>query len=117
VLYTDTFYIKESGDTVKLDSIPMECKLYEDTIKTDSTSTEIKIEYSGFNAEINNIWLKHNYFNQKEIVVKEPKKVGWVWFVGIGPGIDVHVDIPTKTVGWGPALVLSGGVGIGGTIK
>lgn len=113
----DTFYVKESGDTVKLDSIPITEKIYEDTIKTDSTSTEIKIEYSGFNAEINSIWLKHNYFEKQETIVQPPKKVGWVWFIGIGAGVDAHVDIPTKTLGWGPAVGLVGGIGIGGTIK
>ena len=117
VYYTDTFYVKESGDTVKLDSLPITEKIYEDTIKTDSTSTEIKIEYSGFNAEINNIWLRHNYFEKEVTIVQPPKKVGWVWFIGVGPGIGVHLDIPTKTLGWGPTLVLTGGVGIGGTIK
>lgn len=117
VHYIDSFYVKESGDTVKLDSIPMECKLYEDTIKTDSTSTEIKIEYSGFNAEIENIWLNHNYFEKQETIVRPPKKVGWVWFIGVAGGVSGHVDIPTKTVGWGPSAGFVAGVGIGGTIE
>lgn len=113
----DTFYVKESGDTVPVQNLPIEHKVYEDTIKNDSTSTEIKIEYSGFNPAIENIWLKHNYFEKQETIIQPPKRVGWVWFIGAGPAIDVHYDIPTKTLGWGPALVFTVGVGIGGTIE
>jgi len=112
----DTFYVKESGDTVTVQDLPIEHKVYEDTIKNDSTSTEIKIEYSGFNAEINDIWLKHNYV-EKQITITKEKKVGWVWYVGIDGGIGLHLDIPTKNLGWGPQVGLHAGVGIGGTIK
>lgn len=117
VHYTDTFYVKESGDTVKLDSIPITEKVYEDTIKTDSTSTEIKIEYSGFNAEINNIWLRHNYFNQKEIIVKEPKKIDFVWALGVGGGFGGDININNKTVGYGPQVGAYLIIGLGGPIR
>jgi hypothetical protein len=92
----------KDGDTVKVPDIPITKKVYEDTISTDSTSTEIKIQYSGFNASIDEIWLRHNYYNSKEIIVKEPKKVGLVWYVGLGVGYGVHGSMNTGTFGHGP---------------
>lgn len=90
---------------------------YNDTVKTDSTSTEIKINYHGFNAGIDNVSLIHSYFEKKETIIQPPKKVGWVWYVGVDAGVGLHVDIPTKNVGWGPQVGVHAGVGIGGTIK
>jgi len=55
VIRIDTFYTTKEGDTIKVPDIPITKKVYEDTISTDSTSTEIKIQYSGFNASINEI--------------------------------------------------------------
>lgn len=117
VYLIDTFYVKESGDTVQLDSIPITEYKYQDTIKTDSTSTEITVDYYGFNAGINNINLLHSYFEKQTTIVKEPKKVGAVWAIGIGVGIGGHANINTGTFGYGPEIGLYGIVGIGGRIK
>ena len=111
----DTFYVY-NNDTIYLQDFPIEYKEYNDTIKTDSTSTELKIEYSGFNANIENIWLRHNYFEKHETVIKT-KKIGLVWFVGLSLGYDACVDVTNKTFNHGPGVALSGGVGIGGIIK
>lgn len=64
----DTFYIKEKGDTVYLNDLPVEHKTYKDTIKTDSTSTEINIDYHGFSSGIDRVSLIHNYYNTTHIV-------------------------------------------------
>lgn len=116
VYLIDTFYVKESGDTVQLDSLPITEYQYKDTLKTDSTSTEIMVNYHGFNAGIDSINLIHNYFEKQTTIIKE-KKVGWVWYIGIDAGIGAHLDIPSKQLGWGPQFGIHGGVGIGGTIK
>lgn len=113
----DTFYIKESGDTVVIDSIPIEHKVYEDTIKNDSTSTEIKIEYSGFNPEIQSVWLKHNYIEKQETIIKEPKKIGIVWSVGPCVGFGGVGNLNNGSIGYGPYIGVSGTIGIGGFIK
>lgn len=113
----DTFYVKESGDTVKLDSIPITEYQYKDTIKTDSTSTEMVIYYSGFNASLDSIWLKHNYFEKETTIVKEPKKVGLVWAVGVGVGFGGHANINSGTFGYGPQIGIYGIVGLGGRMK
>lgn len=60
------------------------------------------IYYSGFNASLDSIWLKHNYFEKETTIVKEPKKVGLVWAIGVGVGFGGHIDIPAKQIGWGP---------------
>lgn len=113
----DTFYVKESGDTVEITDLPIEHKIYEDTIKNDSTSTEVKIEYSGYAAQVDGVYIRHNYLEKQETIIQQSKRVGWVWFIGFAGGVSGHVDIPTKTVGWGPSAGLVVGVGIGGTIK
>lgn len=115
--FHDTLYVKESGDTVKLDSLPITEYVYQDTIKTDSTSTEIKINYHGFDAGIDNINLIHNYFEKQTTIVKEPKKVGIVWFVGAYAGYGVHGSINTGTFGHGPEVGIGVGIGIGNRIK
>ena len=117
IYYTDTFYIKESGDTVKLDSIPITEYRYQDTIKTDSTSTEIMVNFHGFSAGIDSISLVHNYFEKETIITKQPKKVGLVWAVGIGGGFGGQANINTGTFGYGPQIGAYGIIGIGGTIK
>ena len=118
VYFRDTFYIKESGDTVKLDSIPITQYKYQDTISTDSTSTEIMINFHGFDAEIDSINLVHNYFNKQEIIVKEPKKVGLVWFVGFYGGYGGHGNINAEPhFDHGPEIGVGAGIGIGGIIK
>ena len=113
----DTFYVYK-GDTVYINNLPIEHKQYCDTITTDSTSsTEIKIDYSGFKSEIDNVYIKHNYFEKQETIIKEPKKVGLVWYVGIGAGAGAHINISTHTFGYGPQFGIYGGIGLGGQIK
>jgi len=114
----DTFYInKETKDTIYLSNLPIEHKQYSDTIKTDSTSTEIQINYSGFNSSIDSIYLRHNYFEKETTIIKPTKKVGAVWAVGVGVGFGGHVNINNGTFGYGPEIGLYGVVGIGGRIK
>jgi len=68
--------------------IPITYKEYNDTIKTDSTSTEIQINYHGFNSDIDNIKLKHNYYNKKETLIQQSKKVKPLIGFSIGPSIN-----------------------------
>lgn len=117
IYHIDTFYVKESGDTIKLDSIPITEYQYKDTVKTDSTSTEIMVNFHGFNAGIDSINLVHNYFNTKETIVIPPKKIGLTWTVGVGVGFGGHMNINSGTFGYGPEVGIYGVVGLGGIIK
>ena len=117
VYLTDTFYVKESGDTVILDSLPITEYQYKDTIKTDSTSAEIMVNFHGFNAGIDSIGLIYNYYNKKETIVLPPKKIGLTWTVGVGVGFGGHANINGGTFGYGPEVGIYGVIGIGGIIK
>lgn len=112
----DTFYVY-NGDTIYVQDLPIEHKEYKDTISTDSTSTEINIKYSGFNANIEEVGLKHNYYEKKETVVLPPKKVTVVWFVGFSAGYGGHGNVNNGTFGHGPEAGIHAGIGIGGPIK
>lgn len=118
VYLVDTFYIKESGDTVKLDSLPITEYQYKDTVKTDTTSTEITVNYHGFNAGIDSINLTHNYFEKQTTIIKE-KKIGLVWYIGIDAGFGGQLGIKNNVVNfnYGPQVGIHGGIGIGGIIK
>ena len=117
VLRIDTFYTTKDGDTIKTPEIPIIKKVYEDTISTDSTSTEIKIQYSGFNASIDEIQLRHNYYNTKEIIVKEPKRVGLVWAIGPSLGYSATINPANGQFNHGISGGLTITLGIGGIIK
>lgn len=95
----DTFYITSKQDTVYLTNLPIEWKQYQDTIKTDSSSTGIKIDYHGFLAGIDRVYLTNSYYNKKEVIVKEPKRISPFIFIEAGP-----------TFGYTP---LKGEIGIG----
>lgn len=101
----DTFYI-QNRDTIFIE-LPIEHKSYNDTIKSDSTSTEIRIDYSGFNAEIDSVYLKHNYFYQQETIIKKPRKFGLDVVVGpyVGYGVNFNQGIHSGVeVGVGVSL-------------
>lgn len=117
VLKIDTFYIDKTGDTIDLKDLPIEKKTYKDTIKTDSTSTEIQINYSGFNSNIDSIWLKHTYLQKETTIIKQPKKVGFGWYVGVGAGFGGHANVNTGTFGYGPEISLQVGIGLTGRFK
>ena len=117
VYIIDTFYIDKTGDTIQVLDMPITKSIYKDTIKSDSTSTEIEVNFHGFNAGIDSISLVHNYYNQKEIIIQQPKKIGLVWFVGAGVGYGIHGSINTGTFGHGPEIGITAGIGIGGIIK
>lgn len=120
IFVTDTFikvdsvYVGNDGTWVEL---PMKWSQYKDTIKNDSSETQIDIKYHGIEAGIDEINLTHNYFEKQTTIVKEPKKVGIVWFVGAYAGYGVHGSINTGTFGHGPEVGIGVGIGIGNRIK
>lgn len=108
----DTFYVHNS-DTVFVE-LPIEYKEYNDTIKNDSSTTELKINFSGFNAEIDSVYIKHNYFNKQETIIKKPKKFGLDVVVGpyIGYGVNFNNGINS-----GVQVGIGVTVGLGWRIK
>lgn len=75
VTHIDTFYIK--GDTVWLKDLPIEHKTYKDTI----FNSVIKLDYSGFNASVDNIQIK-----------TKPQRKPFGWSISVGPYIGYGTD-------------------------
>ena len=85
----DTFYVNQT-DTIFLKNFPIEHKEYKDTFNTDSTKTSIKINYHGFNSNIDSVRIGYNYLQKNEIITPKEKKFGLGVTVGpyIGYGIN-----------------------------
>jgi len=75
------------NDTIQI-PIKIDFKTYLDTIRTDTSSTIINIDYSGYMAKINNINLQHNYFNKQTTIIKQ-NKFGFGFQIGFGVGYDL----------------------------
>lgn len=113
----DTFYITSKQDTVYLTNLPIEWKQYQDTIKTDSTSTEIKIDYHGFSSGIDNVSLSHHYYNKTEIVPEKKKNVSPFIMAEIGPSMNpTFTNYTGLTVGVGAGLYIKDSWGIGASL-
>ena len=67
VTLVDTFLVTVPGDTVYID-IPIDYKEYRDTIKTDSTSVDLKINYHGWNSDIDSIRLNYTFSSEREVI-------------------------------------------------
>ena len=80
--------VEVKGDTIYA-TIPQEYKVYTDVIKTDSTSTEIKIEHHGVESQIDNVYLKHSYYNTNTIVPQKQKNIHPFLFIQGGPKTDL----------------------------
>ena len=114
VLLLDSVFIK--GDTV-YGQLPIEFKQYTDTLKNDSTAATLQIDYHGIASGIDSIKLDYQYFKEREIIIKEPKKVGWVWSFGPTIGYGGFVDAQNGGFGHGHYIGVSVGIGIGGYIN
>lgn len=115
----DTFYVQLSdtiNDTLYV-TVPIEHKHYSDTIKNDSSEANLDVFYHGAFADLDSISLKYNYYNTKETIIKEPKKIGIVWSVGPCVGFGGVGNLSNGSIGYGPFVGVSGSIGIGGFIK
>lgn len=114
LIQVDSFYIK--GDTVYV-AVPMEFLQYSDTIKTDSTSTTIDVYHHGIKSQIDSIKFDYQYFKENQIIIKEPKRVGIMWYIGPSIGYGGFVNAQNGGFNHGPFIGISGGIGFGGYIK
>lgn len=80
---TDSVCDGRVTDSIPVD-IPIMCYEYRDTFQTDSSHIELGVEFSGYNAKIENIDLQYRFNIQPRTIVK---KKGWGQFVGIGVGV------------------------------
>lgn len=97
---TDTVYQVDSvfqvGD-ISYVVLPQEFKEYNDTIKTDSTSTVIDIKYHGISASIDNISLQHNYNKIIEKQYIQPKRFAPA--ICVGPYVGYGINGPQAGIG------------------
>lgn len=114
----DSFYVKTPGDTVYIQSIPIEYKEYRDTFNTDTTSAKLKINYHGWNSDIDSIRLDYSYNNTREVIVQPPKKFGFDLVIGPYVGYGVNLT-PTNPIQANHGFEIGIGVmvGIGYRIK
>ena len=94
----DTVYVTEKGDTVYVKDIPIDYKEYVDTIATDYTKTTLKVNFHGYNSDIDSVRVNHSYLRKDELIVKQPKKFGWDITVGpyFGYGINATPTNPMQ---------------------
>ena len=77
--YYDTIILY---DTIEVPIyIPIETKLYNDTIKEDSSQISVGIKYSGFKTSLDSVWINYSYI-PKEVV--KTKTNGFGQYIGIG---------------------------------
>lgn len=112
VTRVDSFYITTPGDTVYIHDIPIEYKEFRDTIRTDSTSADLKINYHGWNSDIDSIRLNYSYNQKHEVIVKEPKRFGFDLVFGPYIGYGVNLS-PTNPIQANHGFEIGVGIGIG----
>lgn len=81
-------------DSIPVD-IPITCYEYRDTFKTDSSRIELGVQFSGYDARIDNVDLQYRFNIQPRTIVK---KKGWGQFIGIGLGIGYGASVVGQTV-------------------
>lgn len=64
--------------------VPISQYEYRDTFKTDSSRIELGIQFSGYDAKIDNVDLQYQFTVQPRTIVK---KKGWGQFIGVGIGV------------------------------
>lgn len=109
----DTFYIK--GDTIKdtifLKELPIEHKEYIDTISTDSTRSIVRALYSGFNPQIDNLYVSTEIVSKKAL--KYPKMKKWGWNISGG----IYGGYGLGSQGLSPQIGVGVSIGFGYRIK
>ena len=113
---TDTTFIVDSievkGDTIYV-TVPQEYKIYSDTIETDSTSTEIKIEHHGIESQIDKVYLNHTYYNKNTIIPQKQKNIRPLVFIQGGPKTDFRFQGVTGfALEAGAGLTFKSGYGV-----
>lgn len=76
-------------------TVPIECKEYRDTFTTDSSRIELGVQFSGYEAKIDNIDLQYRFDVKPRTIVK---KKGWGQFIGIGIGAGYGVSVINQQV-------------------
>lgn len=105
---TDSLCDGRVTDSIPVD-IPITCHEYRDTFKTDSSRIELSVEFSGYDARIDNVNLNYSFSVQPRTIVK---KKGWGQFVGLGVGIGYGVSFVKNPYGAGTVVNAAPEIGV-----
>ena len=90
--------------------VPIMAYEYRDTFATDTSSIQLAVHFSGYNAKIDSTELNYNFVVQPRIV---EKKKGWGQFVGIGVGVGYGASVIQNQVFAAPQIGVSVVYGFG----
>lgn len=120
IFVTDTFIKVDSvyvGNDDTWVELPMKWSQYKDTIKNDSSETQIQVDYHGICAEIDSIKFDYKYYNKETTITKPAKKVGLVWCIGPSFGYSATLNPTNQQFNTGISAGITVTLGIGGIIK
>ncbi len=99
---TDSVSERGAMDSIPVD-IPIMCYEYRDTFQTDSSRIELGVQFSGYDAKIDNVDLQYRFNLQPRTIVK---KKGWGRFIGIGIGVGYGASVVGQNVYAAPEVGL-----------
>lgn len=111
----DTLLVIEKDsikDTIKLE-LPIEHKQASFKTSKDSIDIEAKIQYHGFQAEIDTVQIGYNFHWTEE--VKKKKKIQLTW--SIGPTVGYGFGLNGNTIVGTPYLGIGATIGFGNVIE
>ena len=83
--------------------VPITQYEYRDTFTTDSSRIELGVQFSGYDAKINNVDLQYRFQVQPRTIVK---KKGWGQFIGVGIGVGYGASVVGQRVYAAPEVGL-----------
>ena len=90
---------KTTRDTTSKDAefalVPITQHEYRDTFLTDSSRIELGVQFSGYDAKIDNVDLQYSFQVQPRTIVK---KKGWGQFIGVGIGVGYGASVVGQRV-------------------
>lgn len=106
---TVVFFRDTVRDTIRV-QIPIEEKVYQDTIETDSATVRLGVYYHGYRAGIDRVDVQTDVRPATNTIVK---KRGWGQFIGVGVGVGYGASVVGGRVVVGPEIGLHVTYGLG----
>lgn len=94
----DTVYqVIDGRDTIEIPvELPIEHKVYQDTIRTDTTEIALDIKYSGFKPSLDEVGLIYHLSTKRAVETKKKPKLGQYFGVGFSVGAGAGFNPLTK---------------------
>lgn len=110
---TTVVYIQDT-DTISIPIfIPIDHYEYNDTINTDSTSTQLHISYQGYKAKIDSVGVIHNYKQKETVIQEQQKRISPFITLQCGPKLDYNFQsVNGVSASIGAGLLFNKGYGV-----